>query len=114
MDAHDILGLRLLGASRAEIVTKLLLPSAAPWVFTGMRVAVRYALTATILGELIAANRGLGFLIEANAGQFNASGVFAGVAVVVAMGMTITAALTRLEKLQERRLKASPLDALAP
>src|SRR5262249_48968999 len=65
-------GLELMGATRREIGIKLLVPATLPWIFTGMRISVRYALTATILGEIIGANRGVGFLIEANAGQYNA------------------------------------------
>jgi NitT/TauT family transport system permease protein len=62
-----------------------------------MRISVRYALTATILGEVIGANRGVGFLIEANAGQYNATGVFAAVFVLVVCCVGLTELLTRAE-----------------
>jgi hypothetical protein len=60
---------------RIEISRKVLLPAALRWVFTGIRISVRYAFTAAILGEVIASNRGAGYLIEANSGQFNSTGV---------------------------------------
>jgi len=63
-----------------------------------MRISVRYATTAAILGEVIAANRGIGFLIEYNSGQFNAAGVFAAVLILVLVGVVVTELLTRLER----------------
>ena len=90
--------LEIMGASRFEIATKLIIPAAKPWTFTGMRISVRYATTAAILGEVIAANRGIGFLIEYNSGQFNAAGVFAAVLILVLVGVVVTELLTRLER----------------
>jgi NitT/TauT family transport system permease protein len=74
-----------------------------PWILTGMRIAVRYAFTAAVLGELIAANKGVGYLIEANAGLYNATGVFAGVFVLVALSVLLTELLTRAEGTSPRR-----------
>ena len=89
--------LRLMGASNSEVVRKVLIPATVPWIFTGMRVAVRYSFTAAVVGELIAANRGIGYLIEANAGLYNATGVFAGVFVIVLLSVVMTELLTRAE-----------------
>jgi NitT/TauT family transport system permease protein len=95
-------GLELMGASTREIAVKLLIPATLPWIFTGMRISVRYALTATILGEVIGANRGIGYLIEANAGQYNSTGVFAAVFVLVVCCVGLTELLTRAEKTSSR------------
>jgi NitT/TauT family transport system permease protein len=98
VDPDLIESLEIMGASRFEIATKLIIPAAKPWTFTGMRISVRYATTAAILGEVIAANRGIGFLIEYNSGQFNAAGVFAAVLILVLVGVVVTELLTRLER----------------
>jgi len=50
-----------------------------------------------MLGEVIAANRGVGYLVEANAGQFNTTGVFAAVFVLVVCSLTLSEVLTRWE-----------------
>ena len=97
VDRDLVRALELMGASRREIGLKLLVPATLPWIFTGMRISVRYALTATILGEMIGANRGVGFLIEANAGQYDATGVFAAVLVLVVCCVGLTELLTRAE-----------------
>jgi NitT/TauT family transport system permease protein len=97
VDADLARALRLMGASSREIGVKLMIPGALPWIFTGMRISVRYALTAAILGEVIGANRGVGYLIEASAGQYNATGVFAAVLVLVVCCVALTELLTRAE-----------------
>jgi NitT/TauT family transport system permease protein len=95
---HDVVdALQIMGADRREIALKVLVPTALPWIFTGMRIAVRYALTATVLGELIAANEGLGYLIDAKAGEFDATGVFAAIILLVVCSVTVTEILTWLE-----------------
>ncbi len=98
VDIDLIESLQLMGATRPEIARKIIIPGATPWILTGMRISVRYATTAAILGEVIASNRGLGFLIEYNSGQFNASGVFAAVLILVLIGAAVTEILTRLER----------------
>lgn len=102
VDRDLVQALTLMGATRREIVRKVLLPATLPWIFTGMRIAVRYALTAAILGEMIAANRGVGYLIEANAGLYNSTGVFAAVFVLVIFSVTVTELLTRAESSTSR------------
>jgi len=97
VDKDLVQSFRLMGATRREISRKVLLPAALRWVFTGMRISVRYAFTAAILGEVIASNRGLGYLIEANSGQFNSTGVFAAILVLVICSLTISEVLTRWE-----------------
>lgn len=90
-------GFRLMGASEREIARKVLLPGIQPWIFSGLRIGVRYAFTAAVLGELIAGNQGIGFLIENAAGHYSASGVFAGVFVLVICSVVITELIARSE-----------------
>lgn len=97
LDRDVIRSMMLMGASRREVGSKVLIPGTLAWIFSGMRIAVRYALTATILGEIIAANRGMGYLIEANAGEYNSTGVFAAVLALVAFCVLVTELLARAE-----------------
>jgi NitT/TauT family transport system permease protein len=97
VDPDLINSLRLMGATRLEILTKVVIPSALPWVYTGLRVAVSYALTTTVVGELLSSNKGIGFLIESSANRFNSAAVFAAVAVLVVVSVTITELLIALE-----------------
>ncbi|HTS92821.1 MAG TPA: ABC transporter permease [Stellaceae bacterium] len=97
VDRDLVRSLTLMGATRVEVIRKVVVRSALPWIFTGMRIAVRYAFTNTLLAELIAANRGLGFLIEFNSGNFNITGAYAGIAVLVLCSVLLTELLSRLE-----------------
>jgi len=97
VDRNTVDALTLMGATRTEIIRKVLIWAALPWIFTGMRIAVRYAFTTTLLAELIAANRGLGFLIELNSGNFNTTGAYAAIVVVIICSVLLTELLSRLE-----------------
>src|SRR3569623_6323 len=89
---------RLMGANRREIVRHVMLPGIMPWVFSGLRIAVRYAFTAAVFGELIAGNRGIGYLIEDSAGNFRSSGIFAGVLALVICSVSATQVIARVER----------------
>jgi ABC-type nitrate/sulfonate/bicarbonate transport system permease component len=54
---------RSLGATEYEVFVKVILPSAVPYVLTGMRVALGFSFMGIVAAELIGAREGLGFLI---------------------------------------------------
>jgi NitT/TauT family transport system permease protein len=89
--------LALMGATRFEVVRKVLVPATLPWIFTGMRIAVRYAFTNTLLAELIASNSGIGYMIEYYSGVFDATGTYAAILVLVIMSVGLTEVLTQVE-----------------
>ena len=89
--------LALMGATRIEVISKVLVPATLPWIFTGMRIAVRYAFTNTLLAELIASNSGIGFMIEYYSGIFDATGTYAAILVLVIMSVGLTEVLTQIE-----------------
>lgn len=92
--------LRLIGATEWQVLTKAVLPSAITWVFAGLRISVPYALIGAIVGELIASNRGLGFLLSSSAGQFQTAGVFAALLAI----MLLAGLLNLLVLFAEHRL----------
>ena len=84
VDQDLIDGARLMKATRAQVITKVIVPSAMSWVFAGLKISVPYALIGAVLGEMIAANRGLGYLVQFSGAQFDTAGVFA-VLIVIAL-----------------------------
>ncbi|MFJ3779316.1 ABC transporter permease [Streptomyces sp. NPDC090075] len=68
---------RLMGGRRRDIVLKVVLPGAMTGLLTGLKVAVPYSLIGAVIGELVASNRGLGYLISDAAANFDTAGVFA-------------------------------------
>jgi len=89
--------LRLMGANERHVLFKVVLPSAVTWVFTGLRLSVPYALIGAIVGELIASNRGLGYLLADSAGQFDTTGVFTALIGIMIMAFCLNAAVKLLE-----------------
>jgi NitT/TauT family transport system permease protein len=84
VDQDLIDGARLMKASRAQVIAKVIVPSALSWVFAGLKISVPYALIGAVIGEMIAANRGLGYLVQFSGAQFDTAGVFA-VLIVIAL-----------------------------
>ena len=73
---------RLMKATKRQVLTKVIIPSAASWVFASLKISVPYALIGAVLGEMIAANRGLGYLVQFSGAQFDTAGVFAALVVI--------------------------------
>ena len=61
--ATRIRAARCLGANEYQVFLKVVLPSAVPYVLTGMRVALGFSFMGIVAAELIGAREGLGFLI---------------------------------------------------
>lgn len=89
---------RIMGGGRFAELRYVVLPSAAAWVMTGLKVSVPYALIGAVVSELISSNRGVGFLIGQASGLFDTAGVFAGLVVLAAAGVFFNAALKAAER----------------
>jgi NitT/TauT family transport system permease protein len=101
VDQDLIDGARLMKATRAQVVTKVIVPSAMSWMFAGLKISVPYALIGAVLGEMIAANRGLGYLVQFSGSQFDSAGVFA-VLIVIAL---LAVALNFLVEIVQHRMQ---------
>lgn len=88
VDRGLIDAVRLMGGSNWDIARKVVLPASMTGLLTGLKVAIPYALIGAVIGELVASNQGLGYLINDSAAQFDTAGVFATVVV-----LTIVAAV---------------------
>ena len=99
---------RIMGANSWQELRYVVLPSAAAWVLTGLKVSVPYALIGAVVGELISSNRGIGFLIGQASGLFDTAGVFAGLTVLALTGIALNAILKRIEQRALRWKMPSP------
>ncbi|GAB2506792.1 ABC transporter permease [Nocardiopsis aegyptia] len=99
---------RLMGGSNRDIAVKVVLPASMTGLITGLKVSIPYALIGAVIGELVASNRGLGYLINDSAAQFNTAGVFAAVVVLTALAMVLN---TLVGVLASRANRWKPLDA---
>jgi NitT/TauT family transport system permease protein len=79
---------RVMGASRIDLFRAVILPSAVPYVLAGLRITLPAAMIGAVVGEFIAANRGLGYLARAAASEYATEGVLAA---VIVMGLIVLA-----------------------
>ncbi len=63
MDEDKIKLIRSLGGNRMDVLTKVLLPGSVPLIISNMKVNIGLCLVGVIIGEFLAAQRGLGYLI---------------------------------------------------
>jgi NitT/TauT family transport system permease protein len=85
------------GATKSQIVWRVLVPAALPFVLTGVRLAIGRAIVGVVVGELFGANAGLGYLIYTSGQTFDVPNLFAGVVSLAFAGVALTWALQKLE-----------------
>ena len=89
---------RLMGGNRWHVIRKVVLPSSMTGVLTGLKVAVPYALIGAVIGELVASNKGLGYLINDAAAQFDTAGVFATLVVLSVIAAVLNVVVNLIGK----------------
>ncbi|HET9080729.1 MAG TPA: ABC transporter permease [Trebonia sp.] len=98
---------RLMGGRRRDLLLKVTLPGSMTGVITGLRVSVPYALIGAVIGELVATNRGLGYLINDAASNFDTAGVFAALVVLSVIAAVLNVGVNALAR---RTNRWKPLD----
>ena len=97
-DARLIETARSFMASERQIMSKIVLPSALPFIIAGTRLAIGRALVMVVVAEIYASNKGLGYLIFQAGGMYDTAQVFVGVGILAAAGVGFNAALRALER----------------
>jgi NitT/TauT family transport system permease protein len=96
-DQHLVEAVRSFGASQWQIFTKVSLPGALPMILAGLRLGVGRGLIGVVVGELAGSRAGIGYIINNASQVFNMSQLFAGVILLSAAGIVLTALFGRLE-----------------
>jgi len=97
-DRGIIDSVRMLGASERQLMRHVLLPSALTWIFSSLQTSLGFAMVGAVVGEYLGAARGLGYIIAQAEGTFDTTGVFAGMTVLSAVVVIVSAGVTRLER----------------
>lgn len=63
VDRNWIRAARMMGASRLDVLRRVVLPAAMPAIFTGLRIGLGIAWTAVIVSEMVAVKSGLGYVL---------------------------------------------------
>src|SRR5712691_6093411 len=102
LDANLIKVAKSFGATDLQLFTTIALPGSVPFILTGLRLGIGHALVGVVVGELVAAQAGVGLMMATAGATFQTPKVFAGLVIVAAGGML----LTYLCALIERRFQA--------
>jgi NitT/TauT family transport system permease protein len=94
--------LRSLGATRLEILTKVGIPRAMPYLFASLKVAITLAFIGSVISETVGGNRGIGFLMLSAGARNDAPTTFAGLFAIAIMGVAMYALCALVEKRMTR------------
>ncbi|WP_138419056.1 ABC transporter permease [Sinomonas gamaensis] len=89
---------RSLGLSSLALFRKVVLPSAVPTIFTGIRMAGTASILVLIAAEMVGAKAGLGYLIVNAQSSFLIPDMYAGILTVSLLGLAVNSLLVALER----------------
>ena len=89
--------LRIMGATERQVLMKITLPAIVPWIATGLKISLPYAIVAAVVGEFIGASKGLGYLINYNTSLFSTTGALGGILILALVVVVCNEAINRAE-----------------
>ena len=92
---HDLMG--SLYATPAQTLRYLELPAALPILLGGLRIGATLSVIGAVVGELVGADQGLGFLVNVARGQYDTALVFVAVFTLIVLALALYGAVTLLE-----------------
>lgn len=96
---HEYIDLaNLMGVKGWKLTFKVIFPAISPYVFTGIRTSIPFAVIGAIVGEFVASTEGLGFFIRMSAGIFKTADVFVGIIVLMIMVIVMDKIAEMIEK----------------
>jgi NitT/TauT family transport system permease protein len=81
--------LRSLGASKLQILWKIGVPRAMPYLFASLKVAITLAFIGSVIAETVGGNNGIGYVMIRGASDYRTDLVFAGLIIIAAMGIAM-------------------------
>jgi NitT/TauT family transport system permease protein len=89
--------LRVLGATRRDMILKIGIPRSLPYFFASLKIAITLAFVGSVIAEIVAGNNGIGNVMLIASSNFNVPLVFAALLVVGVMGVSMYAIFAVLE-----------------
>lgn len=98
MEHHHLYAAKCLGAKRMAIIRYVMLPSALPMIWAGLKIGLGQSWMAVVTAELVAAQSGLGYMIQVNRLNLDTAYVLVGMAVIGVLGSSMSHMLSWIEK----------------
>jgi NitT/TauT family transport system permease protein len=112
VDRNLVNNARILGASRLQVLSTIVVPSATSWILASLHSAFGFAIIGAVVGEYSGADKGLGLLINHAQGTFDSAGIYAGMIIITVIALLAEWLLTLLERrLLRWRPPASSVEA---
>jgi NitT/TauT family transport system permease protein len=89
--------LRVLGATRRDMIFKIGIPRSLPYFFASLKIAITLSFVGAVIAEIVAGNNGIGNVMLIASSNFNVPLVFAALLVVGVMGVGMYAIFAALE-----------------
>lgn len=105
---------KLMGGGRWDLLRYVTLPSLVTPFFAGLKTGAPLAVIAVIIGEFLASFNGIGHVLLVDGQDLDASGVFAGIAILVVISLAINGLITALDSLVSRQLGLSSKNSRRP
>ena len=98
LDESLIRAARSFGATDRKVFLSIALPGSVPFILTGLKLAVGRALIGVVVGEMIAAEAGVGYMMAKAGATFQTGTVMVGVLIIAVFGMISMDLLGRVER----------------
>ncbi|HEY6022086.1 MAG TPA: ABC transporter permease subunit, partial [Candidatus Paceibacterota bacterium] len=100
--------IQTMGGGRVDVLKHVIIPSALPTILTGIRIGFGIGWLVLVSAEIVAADSGLGFMIEGARNRLETPTVFAGMTIICVLGLAMDFFLKKVELFFMTRRSSSP------
>lgn len=90
--------LKALGASRFDIFRMVIVPGSLPWIASGFRLNIGFAMIGAVVGEYISAEQGLGYYVYYAGTLYNLNAVWGGILMLMIVALVLDAVVGWIER----------------
>lgn len=100
--------MKVIGAKKTQFLLKIQFPTAQPYIFAALKLAITYSLIGAIVGELVASNEGLGYLLIKSLNRLDTAMAFSVIVIVSLLGVGLYKSVELIEaRISSKVLKNS-------
>lgn len=90
--------MKMAGASKWQIFSKLELPHSLPAIFSGVKISATYAVMGAVVAEWIGADKGIGYYMQLQKSAYRTDRMFVAIAIIIVLSLVLFAIIALLEK----------------
>lgn len=90
--------MKMIGASRSQILLKLQLPHALPFLFSGLKISATYSVMGAVIAEWLGAKNGIGVFMTLSSASFRTDRVFVSIFIIVLLSICMFGIIVTIER----------------